>query len=351
MTERDLQRVLTQSVQDVHLSDAARRNIRLATKEERPVRSKKSVALALILALVLSASVGIAAELGMLDFLSRIMGQTVLPGANNLVQSNVAYGENDYATYNVKQAVYDGKSVSLFVEMKPKDDHTLILGDGWDTDLPYGALAYDTEEEMLADPRTIGDYAAENGLTRVVNVSVETNTDRCSGIDEWRDNVLTVIYTFSAEGDTLTLPLEYFAYDFSTGDTQRVKDEITLKATKPLWTVSSSETFDLPDFGIRVDGVSITGTVLQSYWTLTYTVTDFEKAAVYWNPSLLDIEGNFLPAGALGDGGGSLATENGQQLTWHDSFGAMEKAPEQLLLLFSMWDNDDLNQKLPITLK
>lgn len=351
MTERDLQRVLTQSVQDVHLSDAARRNIRLATKEERPVRSKKSVAIALILVLVLSTSVGIAAELGMFDFLSRIMGQTVLPEANNLVQSNVAYGENDYATYNVKQAVFDGKSVSLFVEMKPKDDHTLILGDGWDTDLPYGALAYDTEEEMLADPRTIGDYAKENGLTRIVNVSVEVITDSLSGIDEWRDNVLTVIYTFSAEGDTLTLPLEYFAYDFSTGDSQRVKDEITLKATKPLWTVSSNQTFDLPDFGIRVDGVTITGTVLQSYWTLDYTVTDEEKANGAWNANLLDMEGNYLRMGALGSPISPRPTANGQQLTWQDSFGAMEKAPEQLLLYFRMWDNDALNPRLPITLK
>ena len=162
-----------------------------------------------------------------------------------------------------------------------------------------------------------------------------------------------MINSFPVEEDTLTLtlPLEYFAYDFSTGDSQRVKDEITLKATKPLWTVSSSKTFDLPDFGVRVDGVSITGTVLESYWTLTYTVTDLEKANGAWNPNLLDMQGNYLPTGVLGGGGSPRATENGQQLTWHGSFGAREKAPEQLLLFFRSWDNDALNQKLPITLK
>ena len=55
MTERDLERVLIQSVQDVHLSDAARRAIRLSAKEERPVTSKKFVAivLAVVLALIL----------------------------------------------------------------------------------------------------------------------------------------------------------------------------------------------------------------------------------------------------------------------------------------------------------
>ncbi|MDD6051889.1 MAG: hypothetical protein PUC00_11580, partial [Clostridiales bacterium] len=119
---------------------------------------------------------------------------------------------------------------------------------------------------------------------------------------------------------------------------------------KPLWTVSSQETFDLPEFGIRVDGVTITGTVLQSYWTLDYTVTDLEKARGAWNPNLLDMEGNYLPTGALGGGGGLLATEVGQRLTWNDTFGAMENPPEQLLLLFRMWD-ESLERKLPITLK
>ena len=65
MTERDLQRVLSNSVQDVHLSDEARRRIRLAAKEERPVTSKKFVAIVLAVMLALTASVGIAAELGL----------------------------------------------------------------------------------------------------------------------------------------------------------------------------------------------------------------------------------------------------------------------------------------------
>lgn len=349
MTERDLQRVLTQSVQDVHLSDAARRSIRLATKEEKPVRSKKIVALVLVLMLALSASVGIAAELGMFNYLARTFGQDVLPGANDLIREDVASGENDYATYRIKQAVYDGKSVALFTEIRPKDEHTLILSDGWSVDDPYGWLAYDTEEEAMADPRTIAEYAADSGMTRLVDVSVEIGNDSF-GSDEWRDNVLTILYSARAEGDNLVLPIEYCAYDYATDTAQRVKDEITLKAVKPLWTVSSQETFDLPEFGIRVDGVTITGTVLQSYWTLDYTVTDLEKAQEAWNPDLLDMEGNYLPTGALGGGGGSLATELGQQLTWDSTFGAMENPPEQLLLLFRMWD-ESLYLKLPITLK
>lgn len=63
MTERDLQRVLTQRVQNVHLSDAARRNIRLATKEERPVKMKKWIIIVLAAMLMLSTTVAVAAAM------------------------------------------------------------------------------------------------------------------------------------------------------------------------------------------------------------------------------------------------------------------------------------------------
>lgn len=63
MTERDLQRVLTQSVQDVHLSDEARRQIRLAAKEERPVRMKKFVAIALAMLMLLTTTAAMAAAM------------------------------------------------------------------------------------------------------------------------------------------------------------------------------------------------------------------------------------------------------------------------------------------------
>ena len=156
MTERDLERVLHESVQDVHLSDAARRSIRLATKEERPVKMKKIVSIALAVVLMLSATIAVAEELGLFDFLARMMGQTVLPKANELVQSDVAYGETDDVVFTVKQAVYDGKSVSLLVEIRAKDEGTFLIPYGWTPDDRYGALAYDTEAEMLEDPRHRG---------------------------------------------------------------------------------------------------------------------------------------------------------------------------------------------------
>ena len=215
MTERDLQRVLSNSVQDVHLSDAARRRIRQETKEERPVTSKKFVAIVLAAMLMLSATVAVAAELGMFDFLARKMGQTVLPGANDLVHNDIAHGETDHVTYAIKQAVYDGKSVSLLVEMRAKDEETMLIGPAWMMEDRIGWYIYNTEAEALADSRTITDYAAEKGYTRFVEPSLSFIGYGWSSVDEWVDNTLTVLYSFPAEGDTIKIPFEYFACECS----------------------------------------------------------------------------------------------------------------------------------------
>lgn len=352
MTERDLERVLKQSVQDIHLSDAARRNIRLATKEEKTVKSKKFAVVLVALVLALSISVGIAEELGMFDFLSRIMGQNVLPSADELVATDVASGETSFATYHIRQAAYDGKTVSIFAEIRPKDDHTLLMGDDCDPDTLYAVLINADEEVFETDSRTIAEYAAENGMTHLVNVGIELGDGTVAGIDEWQDNVITVLLSQNVEGDSVTLPLTYYAYDYGTQSNQRVEDEITLKAAGPLWSVSSRTAFDAPDFGIRVDRITITGTALQSYWTMDYTVTDLEKARdLGWNPDLLDAQGNRLPMGALGVGGGTMPQKIGDMLTYSDSFGPMQEAPEQLILLLRMWDEPAMNACFDLELK
>ena len=358
MTERDLTRVLHERVQDVHLSDEARRAIRLAAKEERPVKMKKFVAIALAIVLVLSTTVAVAAELGMFDFLARKMGQEVLPGATNLVQTNVANGETDAVTYTVKQAVYDGKAVALLVEMRAKDENTFLMGQAWSPDDQIGWYQHLMEGIDPNDERSFAQYAAENGYTRFVDPSVKIDTSDCSAIEEWNNNVLTTLYSFDAEGDEVVLPLEYFSrtYTYDTAyhldEPQRVQDSITLKAAEPLWQVSSSESFDAPGFGVRVDGVTITGTAVQSYFTIHYTITDVEKAAGFgWNFNLVDMNKEYLPRGVLGMGGDPMPTENGQQLTHTSSFAAMETPPEQLMILLRNWDDYDLNNYFPITLK
>ena len=41
----------------------------------------------------------------------------------------------------------------------------------------------------------------------------------------------------------------------------------------------------------------------------------------------------------------------GQHMTWYGSFGAMEQPPTELMILLRNWENFDLNEYYPITLK
>ncbi len=358
MTERDLERILRQSVQDVHLSDDARRQIRQATKEERPVNMKRFAAIALALLLALSATLGIAEELGMFDFLARMMHQTVLPGADELVRHDVASGETENVTYTVRQAVYDGKAAALLVEMRPKDDHTMLMSSIWSPDEPIGWYATFMEGIDATDKRTFSQYAAENGYTRFSTASLEINARDESQIESWNNNVMTVLYSFSAEGDELVLPIEYrsrtYTYDtaYHMDESQRVQDTLTLKTCEPLWTVSSSQRFDAPGFGIRVDGLTLTGTPVQCYWTVHYTVTDVETARnVPWNANVVDMNKQYLESGALGMGGADMPEFNGQQLTYSGAIAAMEAPPAQLMILLRNWADHALNDYFPVELK
>ena len=322
------------------------------------MKMKKFVAIVLAVMLSLSATVAVAEELGLFDFLSRMMGQTVLPEANELVQTDVAYGETDDVTFTVKQAVYDGKSVSLLVEMRAKDDKTMLMSSIWSPDEQIGWYEYFMEGIDANDERTFSQYAAENGYTRFASVSARIDAGDESQIEHWNNNVLTVLYSFSAEGDELKLPIEFrsrtYTYDttYHMDELHRIPHEITLTAAEPLWEVSSNQSFDAPGFGLRVDGVTITGTPVQSYWTITYTVTDVEIAHnLGWNANIVDMEKQYIDGGALGMGGSASPEYNGQQLTYTGAIKAMEHPPEQLMILLRNWEDHSLNNYFPVTLK
>lgn len=332
MTERDLERVLTQSVQDVHLSDAARRHIRLATKEERPVKMKKFAAIALAVVLMLSASIAVAEELGLFDFLARMMGQTVLPVANELVQSDVAYGETDDVTFTVKQAVYDGKSVSLMLDIKPKNENIMLLDETW---WPEEDLMAWLMPELGDNTQTIAEYAAENGLSIVFATVRQEPMDECAVIDDWNDGTLSLLRTFNAEGDALPLTFTFTTFPYMPDGTylpSTTSVQFTLKASAPLWQVSHDLNIDLPERGLHINRITVTGTAVQSYYELHYTVTDVEKASLFYSFDLLSPTGEWLPRGVLGMGGHQNAKENGEVLIANGGFEASDEPPAQLML-------------------
>lgn len=341
MTERDLERILRESVQDVRLSDAARRHIRQATKEERPVKMKKFVAIALAAILMLTATLGIAEELGMFDFLYRRMRQEVLPEATEIVKNNLACIENEYAVYHVRQAAYDGQCAIIMVDITPKNDRLLLLEETYSPEEDRIGILI---PELAESTQTGVEYAAENGLDMVMACMRNSYRGDCMVMDDWHDGTLTLVTSFNASEDEIPMTLTFNAYPYDAsgrwnGEISTVSADITLKASNPLWQISSDQTVSLPDYGIRIDGLAVTGTPIQSYWNLQYTITDVEKATQPYRIEILNAQGEALPRGVLGVGGHDLIRENGQLVIHHGGFGAVSDAPEQLVVRFTMYDD------------
>lgn len=335
MTERDLTRVMTEHVADVHLPDEAVRRIRMAAKEEKPVKKKMSLAVAMVMILVLLASAAVAAEIGIFDFLSRKMGQTVLPGAEDIVQSDVAVAETEYATFYVRQAAYDGQSALIMVDVKPKRDNILLVDETCSPEEDRIALYL---PEMEESTQTILEYANEHEQVIVYATMRNSFNGECMVIDSWDNGTLTLMMSFNATEAALPLTFDFTALPCNadgmwTGECAAASAEILLTAAAPLWQISSEQSFDLPEYGVRIDGVRITGTVLQSYWEVRYTVTDLEKVQNGgFRVGVLDAQGNALPRGVLGVSSSGLARHEGDELIWNGGFGAVTEAPTQVML-------------------
>lgn len=335
MTERDLTRVLTEHVAHVRLPDEAVRRIRMAVKEEKPVKKKMNVALALVMTMLLLAGVAVAAGTGMLDFLNRKMGQSVLPGAEEIVQNDIAFAETEYASFHVRQAAYDGQSALIMVEAAPAGDSYLLLDA---TVCPEeDRIALLIPDAQNAD-QTIAEYAAENGLTMIVVTMRQSYPADSMEITDWHDGKQILMQSFNATDEVIPLTLTFRAFPYEQAAqyddvVSSAAVDISLTAADSLWQVSSEETFELPEFGVRIDGVRVTGTVLQSYWEVFYTVTDADKVqASGFRVDMLDAEGNALPRGVLGVGGSGLTQHAGDELIWHGGFGASAAAPGQLTI-------------------
>lgn len=352
MNERDLTRVLTEHVADVRLPDEAVRHIRMAAKEEKPVKKKMTLAIALVTVMMLLASVAVAAGTGMFDMLSLTIGHTVLPGAEEIVQSGLAVAETEYATIHVRQAAYDGQSALIMAEAVPTGDSYLLLEETVCPEEDRIALLMPDAENA---EQTIAEYAAENGLTMIIVTMRQSYPVDSMEITDWNGGKLTLVKSFNASEDVIPMTLTFSAFPYEQAANydevvSAAQVEISLTASMPLWQVSSEETFDLPDYGVRIDGMRITGTVLQSYWEVRYTVTDIDKVRNGGlRMDILAADGSQPPRGVLGVGGCGLAQHEGDELIWHGGFGASAEAPVQLTIRVRNDAGDAA--EIPVTVK
>jgi len=334
MNERDLTRILTEHVADVCFPDEAVRRIRMAVKEEKPVKKKRSLAIALVMALLLLAGVAVAAGTGLLEYLSQNFGQTALPEAADVIQPGMILTENDYAFYRVVETAYDGYSATILVEISPKDEETLLLPLAYSPGVPADWLIDGVEPEL-----TIADYAAANGYTMVTTDVTLGSEYGIMRYHEWIDGRIKQLITLDMTGEYLPLTLHCHAAivtvesNFPNQSFSCTTVPLELTASGICWQVSSDQVFDLDAYGIRIEGISAVGTVLQTYYTISYTCTgDGDLPLCLWQ--LRNADGTALPLGRLGSPG-QVFGEMGRYCTVSLHYSALETAPDSLILQIS----------------
>lgn len=316
-----------------------------SNKDGKPVK-KIYFRLAAVIAIVCILSAGTALAFtntwGILDFLSgRRTDVKVLPEASAIVQKGVPQEGNktDIATFTLREAVYDGQSVYIVLDVKPSSPDYLLLGPD----------AYPSDHIANMGPifsgktGTIADYARENHKV-MFQTSVVVSGTNCS-IAYLLEEDGTLVYMLEGRyGSDSTAPDVEFkcvAVPFViengkyTRDMDSRKDttlSVTLKNTGTQETVTSMEPAVYGDCGVRVDKITFKSSAMSTYADVEFTVVDEEKYAETDGIlfEFLDRYGERIPNGAA-SGGGIEAIDDTHYIE-KISLQAMEKLPSEVIL-------------------
>ncbi|ACL76516.1 hypothetical protein [Ruminiclostridium cellulolyticum] len=279
---------------------------------------------------------------GILDFLSgRSTNVKVLPEASSIVQKVVPQEGNktDIAAFTVREAVYDGQSVYIVLDVKPTSSNYLLLGPD--------AYPSDQIENMgptfSGQSGTIADYARKNNKV-MFQTSVGISEANCS-ISYLLEKDGTLVYMLEGryEGDSTVPDVEFkcVAIPFVmengkyTVDTDSRNDttlSVTLKNTGTKELVTSKEPAVYGKCGVRVDKITLKSSAMSTYAEVEFTVLDEKKYAETDGMlfEFLDRYGEGIPSGAAS--GGGIEAIDGTHYIEKISLQAMEKLPREVIL-------------------
>lgn len=270
---------------------------RIAGKEQPVMKKKMSVALvlALVLCLLMAAAVAAAHRAGLLDFVGRYSNSYVPEDAQAYVQTDVATMENELVTATVRVMYYDGKVARMVVDVTPKADNILLLGEGMYPEDPWENMKLIPGGEENQDRRSVAQVYQEGGYEAAYAVSVglwpvDENTLSTGGVMDYygnEDGTLTIYQQEAYENApeelaarlrVLVIPWEApLTVDSNPLYEQRMDLNQLLHLTQ---TAAATEMYlctqpvELPSVGVRIDGLLIEVKPQELYATLDFTVTD-----------------------------------------------------------------------------
>ncbi|MCH5287867.1 MAG: DUF4179 domain-containing protein [Christensenellaceae bacterium] len=313
-------------------------------KEEPKMKKKLSIGFAIVLALVLMSVTAVAAAglWGVLDFMNQY-GKTVLDGAADTVQTDIPQqgGQTAWANFTLREAVCDGWVAYLIFDVTPANEQTLLV---FEDVMPDDSVRYLSSE--YPEDMTIAQLAEEKGYTSIVRVNIseaptETRLQCLSKDEKMTETGMTLIVSGPYQGgETSDVALRCIAAPFE-GETDAAILTATLPVNAPLWTTASSGPVDYPQAGVRIDSVTLTGTVMGVYAEAMFTVTDQAIYDSYEGGFWLDFAdeaGGELPMGAFGEGSIDILDEEAGIGCLTRDMQAMEQAPASIsLYAYSAW--------------
>ncbi len=314
-------------------------------RDEKPVK-KIYFRLVAVITIVCILSAGTALAFtntwGILDFLSgRRSNVKVLPEASSIVQKVLPQEskKTEIAAFTVREAVYDGQSVFIVLDVKPSSPDYLLLGpDAYPSDqIANMGPIFSGETGMIAD------YARKNHKV-MFQTSIIINNANCSVSYLLKENG-TLVYMLDGryEGDftapdvefkcvTVPFVMENGKYTIDMGRRKDTMLSVTLKNTGTKETKTSKEPAVYGKCGVRVDKITLKSSDMSTYAEVEFTVIDKEKYAETDGIlfEFIDIYGERIPNGAAS--GGGIESIDKTHYIEKISLQAMEKLPSEVIL-------------------
>ncbi|MGN0773097.1 MAG: hypothetical protein ACI4MP_04830 [Candidatus Ventricola sp.] len=315
MTREELKKRLHRETDGVHAAPALEQRTLRAAKgkeQEKPIMRKKislAVAFALIAVALCAVAIAAANRWGMLDFVDRYAVDHYIPeDAQDYVQTDVARLQNEWVTVSVRELYYDGRTARMTVDVTPRDEHVLLVGEDVCLSDPFINLTHeyvmDGENDMRTVYQVIGEegyeavYAAtsctfdeEHGITggSMDYILGEDGTLTIFQQEEYADNRPQREVTFQAILMPYDAPLDPEGYaNYAARKTLEATITMTASVTStdapaqegeiPNVYVSCAPA-EYPSVGVRVDRLTIEVKPQDIYAIVEYTVTDREAYA------------------------------------------------------------------------
>ena len=288
----------------------AQRAVLAAQGKESPYMKKKislAVVFALLAVTLCAAAIAAANRWGMLDFVDRYAAEHYIPeDAQDYVRTDVAVMENEWVKVSVRELYYDGRVSRMTVDVTPKEENTLIVGEDTFMEDPFVNLLNNYVEGGNNDMRPVYQVIEDEGIEHVYSASVfmkGATADMIGGAGDYmlgEDGTLTIYsqeeymtdmpsrdVTISAIIMPFEQPLGMDSYaDYERAAVLDVPYTLVASVNQTDAPVKEGEIAnvyvseagaDYPQAGVRVDRVVLEVKPQEIHAAIEYSVTDREK--------------------------------------------------------------------------